>query len=122
MPPNVFRMLLTMTLGFFVQLVSLAASGWAAGRGAAVEEHRVIRRQGGVFAQLGRLVLRVSKVCEVLGQSRECLALEDVIRSSILLFPKPINRHTVMEIGREPLVSLQLCYCVLLFNGRAVGL
>lgn len=106
MPPNVFKMLLTMTLSFSVQLVSLAASGWAAGRSAAVEEPPVIRRQGSVFAQLGRLVLRVSKVCQVLGQGRECLALEDVIRSGILLFPKPINRQTVMEGGREPLVSL----------------
>lgn len=117
--PNVFKMLLTVTLGFFVQLVSLAASGWAAGRGAAVEEPRVIQRQGSVFAQLGRLVLRVSKVCEVLDQGRECLALEDMIRSRILLFPKPVNRQTVMEMGREPLVSLQLCSCVLQFNGRA---
>lgn len=85
--PNVFKMLLTMTLGFFVQLVSLAALGWAAGIGAAVEEPPVIRRQGSVFAQLGRLVLHVSKVCEVLDQGRECLALEDVTRSRIFSFP-----------------------------------
>ncbi|RMC01943.1 hypothetical protein DUI87_21105 [Hirundo rustica rustica] len=51
-----------------ILLVSLAALGWAAGRGAAVEEPRVIPRQDSVFAQLGRLVLRVSKVCEVLDQ------------------------------------------------------
>lgn len=78
-PPNVFKILLTITLGFFVQPVSLAALGWAAGRGAAVEEPRVIRGQGSVFARLGRLVLPVSKVCEVLDQGRECLALEDVM-------------------------------------------
>lgn len=79
----------------------------------------MIQRQGSVFAQLGRLVLRVSKVCEVLDQGRECLALEDMIRSRILLFPKPVNRQTVMEIGRKPLVSLYLCSCMLQFNGRA---
>lgn len=87
MPPHVFRTFLALTLGFFVQLVSLAALGWAAGRGAAVEEPRVTRGQGSVFAQLGRLVLHVSKVCEVLDQGRECLALEDVMGSRIVCFP-----------------------------------
>lgn len=79
----------------------------------------MIQRQGSVFAQLGRLVPRVSKVCEVLDQGRECLALEGMIRSGILLFPKPVNRQTVMEIEREPLVSLYLCSFMLQFTGRA---
>lgn len=52
-----------------------------------MEKHHAIRRQGGVFAQRGRRVRRVSKVCLVLGWSSERLALADTIRNRIILFP-----------------------------------